>query len=194
LAGTGPLVLRCIQMTSSQSDRLARPWAGHPRETGKTLCSGSWMARPTAVRLNDRDNAGSSDESNCTTVSTLCPDLFRVSTSWWPRSSRPRKTWMAGSSPVKGIFGCVWIVVDNRLPSIGQPRAEPTTIEGTVGLRPALEGQDTAEGKGAGVNRRRLANKACVFIVSCRSRRQSVIRPSMEIQGADRACAPTPRL
>jgi len=28
---------------------------------------------------------------------------------------------MAGPSPAKGIFGCVWIVGDNRLPSTGQP-------------------------------------------------------------------------
>jgi hypothetical protein len=28
---------------------------------------------------------------------------------------------MAGPSPAKGIFGCVWIVGDNRFPSTGQP-------------------------------------------------------------------------
>ncbi len=32
---------------------------------------------------------------------------------------------MAGSSPAKGIFGCVWIVSDNRFPSSGQPWVEP---------------------------------------------------------------------
>jgi hypothetical protein len=32
---------------------------------------------------------------------------------------------MAGSSPAKGIFGCVWIVGDNRFPSTGQPWAKP---------------------------------------------------------------------
>ena len=27
----------------------------------------------------------------------------------------------AGPSPAKGIFGCVWIVGDNQIPSTGQP-------------------------------------------------------------------------
>src|SRR5271170_1638617 len=70
--------------------------------------------RATAIRSSNSDNAASSVASHNASVSTPCPDLIRASTPWLPRLPKSRKTWMAGSSPAKGIFGCLRVVVDNR--------------------------------------------------------------------------------
>ena len=69
----------------------------------------------------------------------------------------------------------------------------------TIGLDLAKRGFQVhgVDATGAVVLQRQLEHrqvapffKACVFIGSCRLRRQPVIRPSLEIRGADRACAP----
>jgi hypothetical protein len=44
------------------------------------------------VRFSNWDNVGSSGASHDAAVSTPCPDLFRASTSWPPRSPKARKT------------------------------------------------------------------------------------------------------
>jgi hypothetical protein len=61
---------------------------------------------------------------------------------------------MAGSSPAKRIFGCIWIVGDNRFPSTGQPwvlprhpRAAAHGVPVSVDARYEAGQDDYAEGE-----------------------------------------------
>jgi hypothetical protein len=70
--------------------------------SGKTAEIGapqsSWPAWPTAVRFSRCDNPGSRIIGSCSTLRTLCPDLIRASTSWKPRSPRPRRRGWPGQA------------------------------------------------------------------------------------------------
>ena len=67
---------------------------------------------------------------------------------------------MAGRSPAKGIFGCVWIVEDNRFPSTGQPcvgsdllgRARSGVTNRAIGTRASIRGIRSKNGFDIGLH------------------------------------------
>src|SRR5882724_8836517 len=108
-------------------------------------------AKPTAVRFSFLLQLH--EEDTGTTFGSPWPDLFRPPTSSNVALSTAGKAWMAGTSPAKGIVGCIERATNNRFRSTGQPWAKPGQDEIRVAISLSSSPQDfprTALRKGRG--------------------------------------------
>ena len=80
---------------------------------------------PTAIRFSISPQPGAGTTHHRQNRNSPWPDLFRPPTSSKKALWTAGKAWMTGTSPVKGTWSCSRIATNNRLPSTGQPWAEP---------------------------------------------------------------------